>query len=179
MAQALSGGPVRMLTWWRWVAKRSRNACGRAAAGSLADLLRAQIGYADRTQELLLATDLGRVQLLRGRDSLPVFLFERLEFGLPGCFPTRHTPRVQLILVGVVVGPPPQAVAGLAVRPAPTRPAAVDAEVGLRRYDTAARAGSRVARHQPSSGAKTEGFFLTARESGVSLPSTQPLPPPR
>jgi hypothetical protein len=78
----------------------------RPRSGSLGDLLRAQIGYADRAQELLLATDLGRVQLLRGRDSLPVFLFERLEFGLPGCFPSRHTLRIQLILVGVVIGPP-------------------------------------------------------------------------
>jgi hypothetical protein len=34
----------------------------KAAAGSLGDLLRAQIGCADRGQELLLATNLGRVQ---------------------------------------------------------------------------------------------------------------------
>lgn len=35
---------------------------------SLGDLLRAQIGYAELAQELPLATDLGRVQLLRLRD---------------------------------------------------------------------------------------------------------------
>jgi hypothetical protein len=38
-------------------------------AGSLGDLLRAQIEYPDRAQELLLATGLGRVQPFRGRDS--------------------------------------------------------------------------------------------------------------
>lgn len=67
-----------------------------AASGSLGDLLRAQIGYADRAQELLLATGLGRVQLLRGRGALPVFLDLRFQLGLPGCLASRLTLRVEL-----------------------------------------------------------------------------------
>jgi hypothetical protein len=74
-------------------------------SGSLADLLRAQIGYPDRAQELLLATGLGRVQLLRGRDSLPVLRDQCFQLGLPGCFAGRLTLRVQLVPVGVEVGP--------------------------------------------------------------------------
>ena len=53
----------------------------------------------------------------------------------------------ELVLVGLVVGPTPPAVTGLAVRPAPTRLARVEAEVGLRRHNTAAGTGSRIARH--------------------------------
>jgi hypothetical protein len=82
------------------------------------------------------------VQLLRGRDSLPVLRDQCFQLGLPGCFAGRLTLRVQLVLVGVVVGPTTAAVAGLAVGPAPTRLAVVDAEVSLRRHNTTA--GGRV-----------------------------------
>jgi hypothetical protein len=64
------------------------------------------------------------MQLLRGRDSLPVGLDLRFQLGLPGCFASRRTLCIQLVLAGVVVGPTAPAVAGLAVRPAPTRLAA-------------------------------------------------------
>ena len=57
----------------------------RPAAGSLGNLLRAQIGYADRAQKLLLVTNLGRVQLFHGRGSLPVLLFQRLQLGRSFC----------------------------------------------------------------------------------------------
>jgi hypothetical protein len=80
-------------------------------------------------------------------DSLLVLHGERFLLGLPGCFASRLTLRVQLVLVGVVVGPTALAVAGPAVRPAPTRLAAVDGELGLGRHNTAAGAGSRIARH--------------------------------
>jgi hypothetical protein len=87
------------------------------------------------------------VQLLRGRHPLPARLGLRFEFGLPGRFANRDTPRVQPFRVGVVLGPTAPAVAGLAIRPTPTSLAAVDAEVGLGRHNTAAGAGSRIARH--------------------------------
>jgi hypothetical protein len=51
----------------------SANAVSPVAA-SLGDLLWAQIGYANRAQEFLLATNLGRMQLLLRRDSLLVLL---------------------------------------------------------------------------------------------------------
>jgi hypothetical protein len=101
--------------------ERCRNACGWAAAGFPGDLLRTQIGHADRAQELLLATDLGLMQRLRSRDSLPVGLDLRFQLGLPGCFASRYTLREEFVLVGVVVGAPAPAVARLAVRPTPAR----------------------------------------------------------
>jgi hypothetical protein len=73
--------------------ERGWTAYGRAAAGFLGDLLRAQIGYADRAWDLLLATNLGRVQLLRGRDSLAAFLGLRFQLGLPGRLACRDTLR--------------------------------------------------------------------------------------
>ena len=44
-------------------------------SSSRVEFLRAPIGDAKLAQELLLATDLGRVQPLRLRDSLPVYGF--------------------------------------------------------------------------------------------------------
>jgi hypothetical protein len=72
-------------------------------------------------KELLLATAQGRVQLLLRCDSLLVLHGERFQFGLPGCFASRLPRGAQLVLAGVVVGPTTSAVAGLAVRLAPTR----------------------------------------------------------
>jgi hypothetical protein len=69
------------------------------------------------------------MQLLLRCDSLLVLCGERLQLCLPGRFTSRHTLRKQLVLVGVVVGSTAPAVAGFAVRPAPTRLAAVEAEV--------------------------------------------------
>jgi hypothetical protein len=46
---------------------------GHPLTSSLGDLPWTQIGYADRAQELSLATGLGSVQLLRDRDFLSVF----------------------------------------------------------------------------------------------------------
>ena len=58
-------------------------------SGSLGDLLRAQVGHADRAKEFILATDAGRVLPLRGRDSFPVLHLERFQLGLSGCFASR------------------------------------------------------------------------------------------
>ena len=60
-----------------------------SAAGSLGDLLRAQVGYPELAQKLLLATDAGLVLPLRGRDSLAVHNFQLLQPGLPGRFSNR------------------------------------------------------------------------------------------
>ena len=121
---------------------------------------------ADRAQKLLLATDLGFVQLLVGRNPLPVFLLELVELGLPGGFANRFSLRVELVPVLGVVGATAPAITLLAVRPAPTRLAAVDTEVVLFGHNATLGAGPGVARHQGLSGAKTGGEILTARESG-------------
>jgi hypothetical protein len=73
-------------------------------AGSLGDLFRAHIGYADRAQKLLLATDSGVVELLVGGDSLAVFLFQLRELGLPGCFPNRFTLRIEIVSLATRAG---------------------------------------------------------------------------
>ena len=76
----------------------------------------------------LLATDAGLMQLLLRRDSLPTFLLELLEICLPRCFSSRFGVGIELVPVFGVVGQPATAIAGLAVRLAPTRLGAVDAE---------------------------------------------------
>ena len=89
-------------------------------------------------------TDLGRVPLLRfSRDSLAVRHGELFEMGLPGCFPSRFAPRVELVASAGVVG----GLASSAMRLVAAPLGAVDAEISLRRQDAAARAGSRVVRH--------------------------------
>ena len=125
-------------------------------SGSLGDLLRAQVGHADRAKELLLATDSGRVLSLHGRDSFPVLHLERFQLGLPGCFASRLPCGVKLIPVLGVVRVAAPAVAGLAVRPSPTRLGAVDAEAFFLSHDAAFGAGFWVTRHQ---GRKRGGFF--------------------
>lgn len=47
---------------------------------------------------------MGRVQLLLRCDSVLVLHGERFQLGLPDCFASRHTLRVQLVLAGGVVG---------------------------------------------------------------------------
>ena len=74
----------------------------RSGSGSLADLLRAQIGYAELAQELLLAASLGLGPLLRGRDSLAVLLLHLLQPGLPGRFSNRIPSRLRKLLRSLV-----------------------------------------------------------------------------
>jgi hypothetical protein len=121
---------------------------------SLGDLLRAQIGHPERAEELPLATDASLVLPFRGRATLTRHLFQRFKLGLAGCFASRRALRLQLLPVGGVISSAASTIASLAVRPAPTRLAGVDAEVGFRRHNTAARTRSRVANHQSLSGAK-------------------------
>jgi hypothetical protein len=74
----------------------------RSGSGSLADLLRAQVGYAELAQELFLATDAGLVLPLRGRDSLAVLLLHLLQPGLPGRFSNRIPSRLRKLLRSLV-----------------------------------------------------------------------------
>lgn len=97
------------------------------------------------------------MQLLLRRDSLPTFLLELLEICLPRCFSSRFAVGIELVPVFGVVGQPATAIAGLAVRLAPTRLGAVDAEAFFRSHDAAFGAGFRVARHQLSGVGRKRG----------------------
>ena len=66
---------------------------------ALGELLRAQIGYADRAQELLLAAHLGRVNPLRRRDSLSLLDGQLRQLGLAARFASRRPLRVELVLL--------------------------------------------------------------------------------
>jgi hypothetical protein len=97
------------------------------------------------------------MQLLLRRDSLPTFLLELLEICLPRCFSSRFAVGIELVPVFGVVGQPATAIAGLAVRLAPTRLGAVDAEAFFRSHHAAFGAGFRVARHQLSGVGRKRG----------------------
>jgi hypothetical protein len=95
-----------------------------------------------------MAPHAGRVQPLRGLDSLPVFRDHRFQLGLPGCFANCLTLRVELVLVGVVVGGRSLAVALAAVGLATRGRVAVGGEAIPLREDAAFRTGSRIIGHQ-------------------------------
>ena len=137
----------------------------RPSLGFRRDLLRAQVGHPELSQQLLLTTNAGLVLPLRGRDSLLVLHGERFQLGLPGRLANCLTPRIELLSVLGVVGHPTLVVADPANR---TSSSPVEREIDLFLLDPALRTCSGEIRHHAGKIVRGNGErkLATVEESG-------------